>query len=745
MEQMCRKMYRSSRLIALTVIFIQIFVAGSVHALEHEQIPLVTLNIPGIVSLGSNDDQYTVKVPSTRRRQIQEATLHLAYVNSTALLAERSRLLFLFNDYPLGEIVLEPQAPEGKVTITIPGRLFVPGYNDLQIRVAQDFKDHGCIPQDPPEVWTRLLFIDSTLEFSYTRREVPLSLASVSDFLFDPKETGKPQVHIVVETMDKVDVHRAAITAAAVALRYDYRPVRFSTGSNLLPGRDNIVIGDHDFVRKVTGQADLHDDMGILPMTSATADMLDRYHGLLYLSGAGPEEIRRSIEAFSVLSLPLPDLQSCMVSEVKLPVITTYSGRNRLEAEKKYTFEELGFITTTFRGSRRESRQLTFTLPAKFFLAGNRDILVRLNLAYAASMREDSILALDINSKFVSSVPLDLAQGGQYRGYAIRLPLRFFNAGTNILNFHPILTPLHTSACELIQGENLALTLFDTSTLEVPPLQQWVTMPQLSYLFDDGFPLTVMPDFSKTTLFMPNRNSRTVAAALNILAGISQKNGVLPYQLTVADTLGEYKKNNLLVIGSRADLPGEISAGLEPDGGIAMPVYGRLPGTLQRFDWRDRLEQWLFDDTVKVIPATPDKAIFGSELRLGPKQAVLAEFESPFTPMQTVVVLTAEDADAVLQASDILQDYEVKQQCRDSFVLLDFKEKKPSVRTTSLIPSYGVGRVTLQSRLTYLINKYLWSFIWGVGGVFIFCALLLTVYTKRRAARRIRIAASEEE
>jgi len=307
------------------------------------------------------------------------------------------------------------------------------------------------------------------------------------------------------------------------------------------------------------------------------------------------------------------------------------------------------------------------------------------------------------------------------------------------------LTPLHTSECEMIQGENLALTLFDSSSIEVPKLLHWVTMPQLSYLFDDGFPLTIEPDFAKTTLFLPEKESSTVSAALNIIAAVSQRTGVLPYRLTVADTLEEHGNNNLLVVGSRAALPAEIIAGLQPEGGIAMPVHGRLPGTLRSFDWKDRLGQWLFDDAVERVPVIPDKAIFGSELRLGPKQAVLTEFESPFTPMQSVVLLTAANADNVLLASKVLQDYEVKQQCRDSFVLLDFKGRKPVVRTAALVPAYGVGKISLQSRLTYLIDKYRWRVIWGIGGLIILCALMLTLYLKRRSARRLQVSVPEDE
>ncbi len=413
MEQICCKKNKTFWLFLLAGSLLCVLLIRTVPAYSEEslRLALTKFNAPGIVKLTDSDDVYSLKIPTPRRWQIENATLQLAYVNSTALLASRSRLVILFNDYPLAQVTLEPDAPEGLVTVAIPARLFKVGYNDLQIQVVQAFKDDGCLPANPPEVWTTLQFIDSTLEFTFTQKEVPLSLASVADFLFDPKMSGENYVHIVTETMDNSDVYLAAVTAAAVAQRFDYRQVQFSTGQELLPGKDNIVIGKRSFLRDVTGRDAVQEDLGIFSMPGKNGTP-DRFHGMIYLGGGSPEEIRQSVTAFSVLSLPLPNVQSCQVSEVQLPLISPYSGKNRLAPEKRYTFQELGLATTTFRGEKSTPQSIPFTLPTSFLLEGNRDILLRLDFSYGAAMREDSVLSLEVNGKFVVSIPLSSPTGG---------------------------------------------------------------------------------------------------------------------------------------------------------------------------------------------------------------------------------------------------------------------------------------------------------------------------------------------
>jgi len=749
MEQICQICHKKNKtfwLFLLTGSLLSVLLFRTVPAYCQEQlrIPLTKFNAPGIVKLTESKDDYSLKIATPKRWQIEDAILELAYVNSTALIANRSRLVILFNDYPLAQVTLEPGAPEGHVKVAIPARLFKVGYNDLKIQVVQASKEDGCIPANPSEVWTTLTFIDSTLALSYTRKEVPLSLASVADFLFDPKINGENHVHIVTESTGNSDVSLAALAAAAVALRFDYRPVQFSTGQTLVRGKDNIVIGTHSFLRKVAGDDAIQDDMGILPMPGEEG-VPDRLHGLIYLGGDEAGEIRRSVEAFSVLSLPLPDVQSCKITEVQLPLISSSSGRNRLAPEKRYTFQELGLATTTFRGQRTELQSVQFTLPASFLLEGNRDILLRLDFSYGAAMREDSVLSLAVNGKFVASIPLNLPKGGQYKGYTVRLPLSYFNPGRNVLQLSPIMTPLHSKSCEMMQTDHLALTLFESSTIQVPELFPWVKLPQLSYLFNDGYPLTEEPDFSKTSLVLTQRDAKILAAAFNLIAGTTQRTGVLPYGLTVTETAADSGDKNLLVVGSRAELAENILHASPLAKKIAMPVHGRLPGTLRIEDWKDRLWEMLFDEITETAPVTPDRATLGTDIRLRPQQAVLCEFESPLSPMKTVVLLTAEKVDDVLQASLLLQENEVTQQCGNGLVIIDFDGEKPVVQQAAMSPSYTVGELAAFNRISYLVNKYRWSFIALLAGLLVLLSLGITILVKRRRSSRLQAARMDKK
>jgi len=230
-----------------------------------------------------------------------------------------------------------------------------------------------------------------------------------------------------------------------------------------------------------------------------------------------------------------------------------------------------------------------------------------------------------------------------------------------------------------------------------------------------------------------------MAAALNFIAAISQKTGVLPYGLTVTSNVSETGNKNILVIAARTDIPEEIIGASPFAQGISMPVHGRLLGTLSVDNWKDRLREWLFDEVTDFNTVTPDIAILGTEFRIRQQQAVLAEFESPFTPMKTVVLLTAEDSGNLLQASLLLQEDEVTQQCRDGFVVIDFNGKKPVIQRAALTPSYSVGEITVRNRISYFTEKFRWPFVALVVGLLIVLSLFLTISLKRRRARRQRI------
>lgn len=724
--------------------------AGLCRAGEHTETVLTHFNTPGIVKLGDTSNEYTVKVPIPDRWLVSEVTLQLSYINSTALMASRSRLVILCNDYPVAQVTLEPKAPEGLVTVSIPVRLLEPGYNNLTFEVAQNFTDEGCIPARPHEVWTTLKLDDSSLDISYDLREVPLSLAAVSDFLFDPRMHGKNTVHLVAGETDPATLELVTLTASGVALRFDYRPVHFSIGRELRPGVDNILLGSEkyviDFLARYGIQADSsHLGISHLPVIkegSKSTAAVDRQHGLLYLSGSDAGALRRSVEAFAVLSYPLPDVPSCMVQEVVIPEITRYSGRNVLAPGKVYTFKELNWYTTTFQGIRPKPGRIAFTLPSDMLQEENRAIEISLNLVYGAMMREDSVLSILLNDHFVASLPFDDKQGKQYRGYRIKLPLTYVKPGRNILSLKPVLTPLHTGDCELVQDEHLIATIFDDSTLTLPDLINWTDMPHLEYLFDDGFPLAAFPDFRETILLLPEQDDHSVAAMVNMVAMISQRVGIAPFRLRISASEETPKDKNLLVIGRRSSIPGTIldSSPLLP--AIRMGFNGRLPGTLEQTSWRKKLLAYWSPEEILQDPVTPDVAAIATDPVIGAKRIVLSEFESPFTAMRSVVLVTAESLEDLADGVATLQDPTVREQCRQELTLIDFSGREPLIRSNLFTTSYHTGDGTVKNRLSYLVGKATSLFYIVLGLLFGLLALLLALLLKRR--RRRKLAASRD-
>lgn len=746
MEQHTQSVWQAKRLIFLVLaVFQAVLSASPGWSLESVDSKLTRFNTPGVVQLTGNLNEFSVKVPIPERWLVDKATLRLAYVNSMALLASRSQLVVLYNQVPVAQVALLPNAPEGVVTVSIPVHLFEPGYNDLTFRVAQDFKDEDCIPPDPPEVWTTLKLADSSLSISYDLKEIPRSLAAASDFLFDPRMHEENEVHLVVQDYTPQLLELATLAASGVALRFDYRNVHFSIGQKLRKGMDNILLGKTEFVDRLLTAHGIqrgNNHLGItyLPISGDDQDSPpppDQQHALLYLSGDNLEIVRRSVEMFSALSFPLPDTAACQVEDVRLPDITRFSGKNVVAPKKDYLFKELGWNTTTYRGHRGELGELPFTLPTDLLLEENRMIELSFNLVYSAKMRADSLLSIDLNNKFIASIPLDNDQGGFYQAYQIRLPLRYLKPGRNTLTLRPVLTPLISGDCKMTQSSHLAVTVFDDSKLIIPDMTQYTDMPHLEYLLDDGFPLAGLPDFRETEVILPEINQQSAASMINLVSMISQRIGVQPFKLRIRQAASVKEEKNLLVIGRLAAIPRELTEASPLVPAIHMGFSGRLPGTIREKSWLDTVRERIYPENLVRKPVTPDTVALSTPLVIGRQKALFCEYESPFTAMRSVVLVTADTFEDLSTGIENLGDSTVREQIRDEISLIDFKTENTQVKSGRLTEGYHSGQYTVKNMLSYLVDKITWQFYAVLALLLVILAVLLTALVKRRRKRRL--------
>jgi hypothetical protein len=723
MEKSCQYSCRASFLVyGFLFAILSGMLPGHAWSLMTSELSLTKFNTPGTVKLEGAKSDYSVKVPLPERWEVEEVILRLAYINSSALMAKRSQIMVSVNGYPVAQTALLPESPEGLMTVRIPVEQLKYGYNDFTFLVAQHFTD-----------------------------KVPLSLNSITSFLFDSRSYVYNSVHLVTEDNSETNIKLAALAASGTALRFDYRSVHFSLGRELKENVDNILIGSSKFIQSFLSQLEgeapgVHMNILHLPPVAhfsaenPTSDA-DEKHALIVLGGENPEQLLRTVQAYSLLSFPLSDTQGMNVVGVLMPDIDQYSGKLRLAPKKTYQFKELDFPTVTFQGYMPGSRSLSFSIPNGLLLMENRAITLSVTMAYAANMRDDSTFVIRFNGQFISSIPLNNTQGGWFNSYKIRLPLSYAKSGRNTLEFLAALVPLRSGNCEVKEIDHLALTVFGDSEIEMPDIPHWVELPNLEFLMDDGFPLAEYPDFRETVLLLGDESDAVAVAAVNFLALLSQKNGIPPTGISVTKKIPEQKDVQLLVVGNRSSLPPQIVAVSKTLEEIRLPVHGRLPGTKKNTDWLQQQKDKYFPLIQEKKTASPDMAGLKAESFIGSNKLLLTEFESPFKDMRSVVLVTADTNQDLVNGTLSLWDYAVHSAIRGDLALVDYSSDPLEVTWGKVGLAYYQGDTGSINWLNYLANSYPKVFFFSIAAALLICALsvmiLLGIYKKKRLGNGI--------
>lgn len=692
---------------------------------EQLRIPLNRLSADPAPDLRGTEASFTLKAPVPERWEVQSARLVLPYVNSSAMLRERSRLIIRVNGIPLAQIALDPDSTKGEAVADIPGDLLEPGYNDLLIQVAQAYT-YDC--QDPaaPELWTTLLLDKGELVLDYSVKRVPPVLADLADAIFDPRNPIPAKVVLVLESLDEEHMLLAALAASGVALRYEYRPVRFIITDKPLPDSDAVVVGSPAFAASLLASGDEPPQgagLSIRPLAGpgqGNATSPGAEHVVVCITGQDPESRLLAAKAFSLLSFPLPETPSMSVEGVNTPEISGYSGKDMLRPEAEYLFSELGFETTTMRGARPAPVELTFRLPSDIHSRGNEVVRLSLDFAHGSAMRSDSVLDLRLNDRSVASIALNDPKGARYKAYGVDIPAGFFKPGFNKLVLTPVLTPLHSDECTFIQTGNLFVTLFDTSTIKIPALEHWATMPMLQAFFMDGFPLATPPDWQETVVALGDDSPETAAAALNLIAMVAQKTGVPPLRPRFSYNMDPEPGLDMLLVSTRGALPESLRDGLPPDSELPQAFHA---GHVSIDD--------AGADTNAGI--TPDKASPGA---LGDR-LLLAQLRSPADPDRTLLMAVAENSPALLEGALALWNPSVQGSCKWGLSLVEPDAEGGTVTALKWGETYHLGQTSGIPFLNRLVYDRPWLALGLALGGFLLLALVLARLLGRRKKRRL--------
>ena len=116
-----------------------LFSPSQAQELTKLRLPLTRLAPVQTTKLQGTFGSYWMKLPIPERWQVEKATLHFSYVNSTALIPRNSRLTIFLNNHPLAQVTLQPSSPVGDVAVSLPPRLLKPGYQEVEFNVIQHY------------------------------------------------------------------------------------------------------------------------------------------------------------------------------------------------------------------------------------------------------------------------------------------------------------------------------------------------------------------------------------------------------------------------------------------------------------------------------------------------------------------------------------------------------------------------------------------------------------------------------
>jgi cellulose synthase operon protein B len=728
--------------------FIALTLPSQAQDLVKIKIPLTKLAPVQTTKLMGGFGGYWVKLPIPERWQIEKATLHFSYVNSTALISRNSRLVVLLNSRPLAQVTLQPQSPVGDVAVFLPPRLLKPGYQDLEFNVIQHYTLE-CEDPSAPELWTILELDKSYIEFEYRLKMVPLQLKAIADFLFDSRISGENRVNLVIEEVSAEKAELAGLIASGLAVRFDYRPVAFSVSQTVQPRMDNILIGEPKFVKAVLGDRSPEVRGAFLSLTHLPIPgeggprKSDASHALIVVSGEKPEQVRDAARTLASVSFPYPGTPSMEVKEIRFPPAEESQGKNFAAPGEKYSFQALGFDTHTFQGIRPGTKSIDLRIPSHFLAKSNDFFWVSLHMAYGSGMRKDSVLNIFFNDRYISSIFLENPQGGIFRNYQIPIPAYQMKRGRNTLTFSPALTPLITGRCEYIQTENLLLTIFGDSSLTLPPMASWVDLPRMELFFQDGFPFTRWPDGRDTVIFLAEKSLNTVSAALNVLAIASQKVGYPAYGVRFSFDPPKDPNKEILVVGPVPQIPPDyLNAApvkISQDGSISYPQLKKLDSDARGEDsWARWLLSRFLSPPASEKTRAPASAVFSRQVSgLGSERAVLSQFQSPYQSGRSVVLLSALSSQELLRGAVMMWEPLVQGKIGGDLAILELPSPVMQVASAELGSKYYVGERGPVSRLNSFLYSHPWIFLALLLLAFVILAYAIYPLLKKQRRKRI--------
>lgn len=701
-------------------------------AMTYEQ-PLSKLSAATSPKFVGTTDDFTLKIPISPRWTVKSMKLSIAYQNSASLIESLSGLNLRFNGYTVTQQKLSPLANSGVIETEVPTFLIEPAYNELTLSVHQRTSDK-CQDHKDGGLWSSVDLSKSKIIIDYDINNVPLKLSAMQNILFDSKNISNNEINIAIEKYTPNNVKMAAIAASGVALKKGYSKVKYHVTKSILPGMDNIVIGNKAFAKSV-GLGNQTKDIAITYLPQKDG-LTDNTHAAVIFSNNDTSKLTSMLKAFSMINIPFPDAKEMNVRSITLPSKGTYGQFPLIKEKSKYRLSAFGMPNVTLQGMNIPKTSFNFYMPDSSYIAPNEYMTLFFHVIYGSNMGSASAINVFVNGNFSGAIPLSAKTGGKYDGYKITVPSSLIKGGRNTVEMQASMSLTTSNECAALFDDNLKLTILNDSYLETPHISEWIKMPNLNVMMASGFPFTANSGMKDTEVVIGDMSQPYVESAVNMLAYFTRQNMSVPFDISISKAGQESNAKNKLYI-LQSSLAQKVFSGTTPLTTTDFKLADQFKDKVQKTSLIERLIDGQTEHWQELIPTYGTIRIDAGK-QTGKDKVVIYELQSDKSSDGTYAVISSDTPDSLLNGIDEITSGNISAQISGAISLVDFSNpSQPTVYVSDSGEKYYLGNLSSNVGIMDLIAHFPKTAIAVIAVVFFI--MVFALYRTLRIYRRRRI------
>ncbi|CAH0496365.1 UDP-forming cellulose synthase catalytic subunit [Novosphingobium sp. CECT 9465] len=691
------------------------------------------LRIRNAIRLQGTRGEISIPFGVRQDQVVSAASITLQAAWSPALLGDRSQLVVIVNGEVAQIVPLTPENSGGQViTVPVNPALFLPGDNQLNLRLIGHYA-RDCEDPFSSLLWANISNTRSWLDLTMQSLPNRPDLARLPAPFFEKSVNSVLRVPFVFAGQPKHgELEAAASTASWLGSLASYRGYAFKPLFGTLPTGNAVVF---------LNRAGAMPELGLAvsgPSAAVITNPRDPFGTLLVIMGRDNAELRLAAAAIATGKGVFGGAQMSF-DGARIPSWPRYAAPRWLSTDRSVKLGEL-VEPYALQGMGLPPGPLAarFQVAPDLFFWPRQGGEVNLRYRYPVAPwldRDASRLDVSLNGQYLKTLPLTGSWWGSLFGgkgasshdgsASVILP-RYALFGQNELVFDYNLIMGNKQKCTGMLPDNVRVSVLPDSTLDLTDAYHGLEMPDLAPFAGAGYPFTVRPDLSETTVLMVgNPTPASVEAFLQLMGRFGDSTGLAATGVTVTDRVepGRLKDQDILVIGGSTLAGAKALFADAPvvydEGGLQVIQKTALQSIGGFFTNRPQADM---DDAAATVRST--RGFSG-----------IVSFRSPFGNDRTVVAVLADDAGALPQLVDGMADSKINAQIQGDLSVVSGE----GMVSYAVGPTYWVGNVPSWMKVAYWFSKR--PFLMALSMLVLALVLTGPVYLFFRRQARARLSA----